>query len=85
MDKILSARVEESVANRINSLARRLRTSKKKVIENAIEAYSSKIDEEQELDVFEETCGIWSRKELPERTIEKSRKAFGNSMRRHQK
>jgi predicted transcriptional regulator len=37
MDKILSARVDESVANRIGLLARRLRTSKKKIIESAIE------------------------------------------------
>jgi predicted transcriptional regulator len=37
MDKILSARVDESVVNRIGSLARRLHTSKKKSIESAIE------------------------------------------------
>ena len=37
MDRVLCARVDESVANRIGTLARRLRTSKKNVIERAVE------------------------------------------------
>jgi hypothetical protein len=82
MDKILSARVEESVVNRIGWLARRLHTSKKKVIESAIEAYASKVDKEQDLDVFEETCGAWRRRESPARVVETARKAFRNSMQR---
>ena len=61
MDKILSTRLDESVVRRINSLAQRLHTSKKKVIETAIEAYASKIDKEQEKDIFRETCGAWHR------------------------
>lgn len=57
MDKILSARVDESIANRIGLLARRLRTSKKKIIESAIERYAAQVDKEQDFDVFEHTCG----------------------------
>jgi predicted transcriptional regulator len=82
MDKILSARVEESVVNRIGWLARRLHTSKKKVIESAIEAYASKVDKEQALDVFQETCGAWRRGESPAHLVETARKAFRNSMQR---
>lgn len=44
MDKILSARVDESVVNRIGSLARRLQTSEKKIIESAIERYATQVD-----------------------------------------
>jgi hypothetical protein len=84
MDKILSARIEESVVSRINSLARRLHTSKKKVIENAIEVYASKIDKEQGIDVFRETCGAWPREESPAQTVDMARKAFRNSIERHQ-
>ena len=84
MDKILSARVDESVANSIGFLARRLRTSKKKVIERAIEMYAAEIDREQGIDVFEQTCGAWSRKASAEQLVRTARKAFRDSMRRHQ-
>ena len=83
MDKILSARVEESVADRITSLARRLRTSKKKVIENAINAYASQVAEEEEHDVFQEACGLWKGDKT--RTVEAIRKAFRDSMMRYQR
>ena len=83
MDKILSARIDESVANRITSLARRLRTSKKQVIESAIEAYASQVDQDQGVDVFDETCGAWHRQESPARVVEAARKAFRDSMQRH--
>ena len=84
MDKILSARVDESVVNRIGSLARRLRTSKKKIIETAIEAYATQVDEAQDFDVFEHTCGAWRRKESARETVGKARKAFQHSIQRHQ-
>ena len=84
MDKILSARVDESVVNRIGSLARRLRTSKKKIIETAIEVYATQIDAAQDFDVFEHTCGAWRRKESHRETMVKVRKAFQRSMERHQ-
>ena len=45
MDKILSVRVDEATVRRIGSLARRLHTSKKKIIECAIDMYVSKIEE----------------------------------------
>jgi len=73
---------EESVVNRIGWLARRLHTSKKKVIESAIEAYASRIGKEQELDVFQETCGVWRRRESPTHLVKTGRKAFRNSMHR---
>ena len=84
MDKILSTRVDESVADRIGSLARRLRTSKKKVIETAIEIYATQVDEEQNFDVFEHTCGAWRREESAREAIVKARKAFQQSIQRHQ-
>ena len=83
MDKILSARVDESVVNRIGSLARRLRTSKKKIIESAIDSYAVQVDKEQGFDVLEDTCGAWHRKGSPEETVAKARKVFRDSMKRH--
>lgn len=85
MDKILSARVDESVIHQIGVLARKLGTTKKKVIEKAIRLYAEKIGEEEELDVLKETLGAWQRLEPPEETVKKARKAFRDSMKRHQK
>ncbi len=83
MDRILSARVDESVVSRIGSLARRLRTSKKKIIESAIERYAAEVDKEQEFDIFEHTCGAWKRKGPAGETVGEVRKAFRDSMKRH--
>jgi predicted transcriptional regulator len=84
MDKILSARVHESVIQRIGSLARRLHTSKKRIIENAVQNYADQIDREDHFDVLEQTCGAWRRKESIGRTVEEARKKFRKSMERHQ-
>jgi predicted transcriptional regulator len=84
-DKILSARVDESVIQRISSLARRLNTSKKHVIENAVRDYARKIDQEENFDVFEQTSGAWRRKESASRIVEEARKAFRSSMERRRR
>ena len=83
MDKVLSARVDESVAVQIGSLARRLRTSKKRVIEDAVRTYAAKLDREQRFDAVEASCGAWRRKEPVGRTVERARRAFGRAMGRH--
>jgi predicted transcriptional regulator len=83
MDKILSARVDESIILRITSLARRLNTSKKKIIENAIRMYANKIDQQENQDVFELTNGAWQREESARQIVDKTRKTFRESMERH--
>ena len=83
MDKVLSARVDEAVIHRIGSLARRLRTSKKRVIENAVQAYADKVDQEEQSDVFEQTSGAWRRKESASRIVDEARGAFRKAMERH--
>lgn len=82
MERIISARVDESVAHLIGSLARDLGKSKKSVIEEAIRAYSAGAVEAQARDVFEETFGAWKRKESPAKTVERAKKAFHESMTR---
>ena len=61
MDKILSARVDESTVARIEILARELRATKKKVIEDAIELLEKKVSEGRSLDILTQTCGAWKR------------------------
>ena len=84
MDKILSARVDEATVRRIGLIARQLRTSKKKIIESAIQMYANKIEDEHNIDVLEQTFGAWHRKEPAQQVVEKARKAFRKSMTRHQ-
>lgn len=84
MDKILSARLDESAITQIGTLARSLRTSKKAVIERAIELYAAHVSQAQQVDVFEQTCGAWTREESAKETVEAARKAFRDSMHRNQ-
>ncbi len=85
MDKIFSARVDESVIRQIGVLARQLGTTKKSIIEGAIRMYAEKIEGENNIDVLEQTLGAWHRAESADETIEKARKVFRNSMNRYQK
>jgi hypothetical protein len=61
MDKIFSARVDESALRRIGSLARQLNTTKKKILEEAIRLYAEKVDAESKSNVFTQTFGTWKR------------------------
>ncbi len=83
MDKILSARVDESVVQQIALLATELNMTKKAIIEAAIKQYSAKKGLEKEIDVFKKTCGVWKRDEAPQKNILEARSAFNTSMRRH--
>ncbi|MDP6525374.1 MAG: hypothetical protein QGH15_14240 [Kiritimatiellia bacterium] len=83
MDKVLSARVDESVVSKIGALARELHTTKKSVIEAAIKMFAAKIEEEQGVDLLDLTFGAWKRKETPQATVRRARRAFSGSMTRH--
>ena len=83
MDKILSARVDESIIQQIGILARELNTSKKAVIEAAIKLYSEQTGVDKKINVFEQTCGAWDRSETPHESILIARSAFNKSMKRH--
>lgn len=83
MDKILSARVNESIIKRIMVLSRELRTTKKSIIEAAILSYAEKIEAEKGINALEQTLGAWQRKRSPEENTEQIRHAFRKSMERH--
>ena len=63
MDKIMSTRMDEAVVRRIGILAKKLGTSKKAVLENAVRCYADKIEAEQGFDIFTHTLGSWQRDE----------------------
>ena len=85
MDKILSARVDEAIIQRIGVIAQELETTKKAVIEAAILSYADKIQGEKKIDALEKTLGAWKRKESAEEDIEQIRHAFRKSMERHKR
>lgn len=84
MDKVISVRVSEAIADRFDSAAKRQGKSKKSIIEEAIQKYVDSVDENGKIDVFEETCGAWKRDEPIEETVRKARSLFAESMNRYQ-
>ena len=85
MDKIMSARVDESVAQRIDILAKKLKTTKKAVIENAIRQYAEKVEAEQSMDILEYTCGSWQREESAADTVQHIRGKMRKAQERHKR
>ena len=85
MDKIMSTRIDEAVIQHINALAKRLGTSKKAVLENAIRCYLEKIEAEQGFDILEYTCGRWQRDESPAEMIEIIKESVRRSQERYKR
>lgn len=79
MDKIFSTRMDEAVAQTLDSLAATLRTSKKRVVEDAIRFYSETV--EHKPDPIALAFGAWRRPDSPEQLYRRMRAAFGDSMR----
>ena len=85
MDKIISARINESIAHLLDNLAKQLHVTKKKILEDAIRDFANKINPESGTDIFTQTCGAWQRKESADEIIEKAHEAFQKSMERYMK
>ncbi len=84
MDKILSARVDETILNKVSFLAQRLHVSKKKVIEGAVQMYAQRMESTGDMNVFAQTSGAWKRNESIDQTVTHAKSAFRKSMGRHQ-
>ena len=85
MDKIISARVDEAVARRIGDLARRLRISRKRVIEQAVILLAGTVENPGEDDAFTRTFGAWNRTGSAEATVAEARRAFRRSLARRRR
>ena len=83
MDRVLSARVDESIVERISGLARQLHVSKKSVLERAVKALAEKVEAEGQGNVLDQTFGAWRRRESVGQTVKRARAAFQQSMERH--
>ena len=83
MDKILSTRIDEQVAQTLDGLAVTLQTSKKRVVEDAIRLYSESVKEKP--DPLEQSFGAWRRTEAPGALHRRMRAAFEDAMHRHRR
>lgn len=83
MDRIFSARIDDTVFRKIGDLSAKMQTSKKAIIEKAVRLLGQRFEEDNEHDVFDETCGTWNRSEAPREIASRARTAFTKSMTRH--
>ena len=82
MDKILSARIDDSKLRVLDELSKRLHKSKKSILEEAIEQYA-RDKKDEGFEILKETSGCWNRKESASETAEKVRGRFSESFSRH--
>ena len=83
MDKVLSTRIDEQIAQTLDGLAVTLRTSKKRIVEDAIRLYSESVKEKP--DPLEQSFGAWRRTEAPDELHRRMRAAFEDAMHRHRR
>jgi hypothetical protein len=85
MDRILSARIDEVIYRKINDLSVRMHTSKKAVIEQAVDLLGKNFQEKNDVDIFKETSGTWKREETAAETVSQIRDEFNGSMNRYER
>ncbi len=84
MDRVFSVRVDELVVRQVGDLSHRLRTTRKKVIEQAVGLLARQVEAEEGMDTLARTFGAWKREESPAETVAQARRKFRESMmRRH--
>jgi len=71
------------MAGRISGLARRLQTSKKRVIEEAVTLLESSLGESASAGFLDQSFGAWQRDERAQETVEAARAAFRESFQIH--
>ena len=85
MDKIMSTRMDEAVIQHIGLLAKKLGTSKKAILENAVRHYAEKIEAELAFDILAETLGSWQRDESATETIRSVKDTMRRSQERYKR
>lgn len=85
MDKIMSTRLDEAVIQQIGMLAKKLNTTKKAVIENAVQHFVKEIEAEQDIDLLVQTWGSWKREESAAETVQKVRQKMRRSQERYKR
>ena len=85
MDKIMSTQMDEAVIRHIGMLAKRLGTSKKAVLENAVRYYAEKIAAEHGFDGLIDTFGGWVREKSAAETVSPIKDTMRKSQERYKR
>jgi predicted DNA-binding protein len=85
MDKTMSTRMDEAVIRHIGMLAKKLGTSKKAVLENAIRYYAEKIEAEQGFDMLTYTFGGRNRDKSAAETVSTIKDTMRKSQERYKR
>lgn len=85
MDKIMSTRMDEAIIQHIGMLAKKLGTSKKAVLENAVRHYAEKIEAEQGFDILTHTFGSWRREESAAETVKSIKETMLKAQERYKR
>lgn len=85
MDKVMSTRMDEAVIRHIGMLAKKLGTSKKSVLENAVRYYVDKIEAEQNFDVLSHTFGSWQGDKSAADTVKNIKETMRKSQERYKR
>ena len=83
MDKVFSARLDETVIDELSRCARQLGVSKKQFLEEAIHLRAGQAGAAAGADVWSETAGAWKRGEPVTSTVRKARNEFRGAFLRH--
>jgi hypothetical protein len=83
MDKIISTRMDEASIRCIDILAKKLGSSKKAILENAIKCFAEKMASQKDIDIFTQTSGCWKRNESPAETVQSAKAAMRKSFERY--
>jgi hypothetical protein len=83
MDKIFSARLDESVLLEMDRVVHQQRMTKKKFLEQAIHHMAENLSVPEEKDVWALTCGAWKRKESPATLVKQIRVKMRQNYERH--
>jgi hypothetical protein len=83
MDKIFSARLDESVLSEMDRVVHQQRMTKKKFLEQAIHHMAETLASPEEKDVWALTCGAWKRKESAATIVKQIRSKMQQNYERH--
>jgi hypothetical protein len=85
MDKIFSARLDESVLSEMDRVVYQQHMTKKKFLEQAIHHMAETLSVTPEKDIWALTCGAWKRKESASTIIKQIRSKTRENFERHQR
>lgn len=83
MDRSLSVRLDSGVLDEMDRVLKTRRISKRRFLEDAIRESARQLREDLHPDVWTQTLGAWKRRETPEATVRRARKAFRRAFDRH--